>query len=234
MGRYKIGFFAKERNNPLDRERLRNITALLLQRPFGDYEVMCLDIEEYEFVPFDEKVLLAKLESGRHFSIVLRSGITEEEIEGKLSVTWTSAEKANNFVLMVDHEDFLSSGEVDRFYGFVLAISKLFPKISEGVTRATAFDDEEYYSKHGLEHLDGCFSGYVAWIHILGADDYTLHGYSKEDLLNAPAYKVEEWEEDTIFMMSYKDPFSWDEATTAERINKLNNYLLDKAEEIQW
>lgn len=234
MGRYKIGFFAKERNNPLDRERLGRIVDLILRSPFGDYEVMCLDIDEYEFVPFDDRMLLAELERRRYFSIILGSGITEEELEGTLHVTLTSTEKSNNFVLLVDHEDFLSSGDVDRFYDFVREIAKLFTKISEGVTRAIAYDDEEYYDKHGLEHLDSCFSSYVAWVHILGADQYTLDGYSKEDLLNAPAYKVEEWENDTIFMMSYKDPFSWDEEQTIEQIKRLNSYLLEKAEDIQW
>ena len=234
MSNYKIRFHATERDNPPDLERRSSIAALLLQRSFGDYEVMCLDIDKYEFVPFDEALLLEELKQRINFSIVLSSGVTDEDIEGSLSITWTSDKNTHNFVISIDHDDFVNSGEVGRFQNFVRGIAGLFTKLSEGVTRAIEFDDENYYGKHGLEHLDGCFSGYVAWIHILGAEHYGVYGYSKEDLLGAPAFRVQEWSDGTIFLMSYEDPFSWNERPTIEQIKKLNNYLLETADDVQW
>ena len=59
--------------------------------------------------------------------------------------------------------------------------------------------------------LNDCFHDTLKWIHILGAAYYQSNGYTKEELLNALAYRVEALENDVIHMVSYENPFSWDE-----------------------
>ena len=234
MGKYRVRFFVTERENPLGKERLDAIVNLLLDNPFGKYEKMCPDVDEHEFIPFSKNLLLEEIQRRKYFSIIMRSEMSSENPEGNLSITLTSEKNRNSLALIIDHDDFITSGEVGRFLLFVENMSKMFTKLTRGSVRAVEFNADKYRKKHKVKRLNDCFGGYIKWIHILGVFHYKENGYSKNDLLNAPAYKVEEWENDTVFMMSYKEPFSWDEEVTINQMKELNNYLLDKAEDIQW
>lgn len=222
-----------EKNNPFDDKRLDKIIELIFSFPFEDYDEMCLDSEEYYFIPFNKSALLDKIKGKSEFSIRLKSGANEMDFEGKLKISLNAAKSKNSFGILIDNDDYFARGS-QQFLRFVKDLAKLFTKIKRGITHEAEFNHDKYYKKYKLQHIGPCFARYVHWVHILGKEEYALNGFKKDVLLQSPAFLIEEWDNDVIYFQSYEKPFSWDTPETVSQIKLVNQYLLENVNYEDW
>jgi len=120
---------------------------------------------------------------------------------------------------------------VSDFHKLFRELLPLFPDIRSasafpGIKREELRD---FKTSLGIkEQLLPCVGYNLTWIHINSPGDY--HGfYTKEVLLNAPAYHIEEWDNDVIFTQAFKDPFSLDDPEVQRQYAALHNYYNDNA-----
>jgi hypothetical protein len=69
--------------------------------------------------------------------------------------------------------------------------------------------------------------GAIDWLLFSSLEAYEPF-FSREDLLNAPAHEVLEWDDGTIQIMTYKDFLPYDRPEALEAIRKLSLYLNEK------
>jgi hypothetical protein len=98
------------------------------------------------------------------------------------------------------------------------------PKFHHGVVDVSAYWRESFHE--GLPAPVPGF-GRLGWLHVLRPEAFSQF-LKKEDLLNAPAHEVLEWNDGTIQIMTYKDFLPYDRPEALEAIRRLSLYLNEK------
>jgi hypothetical protein len=238
---YKIDFSMSEKNNPLDKERGSLMYNFIVNNPFGKFEEMRIKYDnllkdDYDFVPFDETVVSNNILSSPQCYIILRSEVAGPYGEPKFEVMFSKSNERNFFSIMIDREDFVRKAGVEKIEQYIRSITPLFTKLDRG-SCAKAINFVSFYHELKIEQLSPAFSYFVQWIHIIGPGTFEHPNeniYKREDLLNAPAYSIEEWDNGFIFMKGYEDPFEYNTSENRERIIRLNAYLDEKIDKEQW
>jgi hypothetical protein len=239
MGKNRIMFTLKGENVELTKREKEEWFKLLNSEYFGKIEFMTLfltDRDEPDDIVFDKNILRNFLDQNISTGMLaLESKKNASGPNSSLEITFGKQffdKDKRALCVTIDQDNFIEENGVLRLLEFIRESSKLFKSIMVGKCTATV-NLREYYNSLGIEPIIAKLGMYVHWIHIWGPSVYKEY-YKKEDLLNAPAYKIEEWENEVIFMMSYKDPFSIDSPETKRQIIRLSNYLNDKAVIEQW
>jgi hypothetical protein len=69
--------------------------------------------------------------------------------------------------------------------------------------------------------------GPLGWLHLTSPEKYAPF-FTRDDLLNAPAHEVLEWDDGTIQIMTYKDFLPYDRPEALKAIRGLSLYLNEK------
>jgi hypothetical protein len=239
MGKNRIIFILRGKNVVLTKEEKEEWFRLLNSEYFGKIDSIRLFFKESddpnEF-DFDKDTLRSFLDKNVTTGMLaLESKENTSGPNSSLEITFGKQffyEDYRALCVTIDQDNFVENNGVLKLIEFIRRSSKLFRLISLGTSNA-ALDLAVYNNTRGIKPIIATLGAYIRWIHIWGPSVYKEY-YKKEDLLNAPAYKIEEWENEVIFMMSYKDPFSIDSPETEQQIIRLSNYLNDKAVIEQW
>lgn len=234
MNKHGIHFVIDERVKSFDTEKTRQLIDIIKQQHFGPYEEMCIDLEANNMLLFDEAIIVKLMTKNKYWYVQVASDVDNKHLMGKINLTFRSGKEGNRVRITLNHEATAKKETLDQLVALIKQISQLLTNVRWGFANSIGFKHYTFYEKYKLENLFGCFGHHIRWIHILGKMEYERFSISKEDLLQAPAFEVEELNNDTIFIMSYENPFSWEDEDTVAKIKTLNDYLLSKGESVQW
>jgi hypothetical protein len=88
----------------------------------------------------------------------------------------------------------------------------------------SSFYRQDFHSE--LPYPSGAF-GDLGWLHLAKPLAYEPF-FTRDDLLNAPAHEVLEWDDGTIQIMTYKDFLPYNRPEALEAIRRLSLYLNEK------
>ena len=86
------------------------------------------------------------------------------------------------------------------------------------------------YDELKLPWTQNCFNLSLGWSHLMSKSEYEEY-YTKEVLLNAPAFKVEEREDESIFFQCYENPFEFEKEV--EQVKVISKYLNENENELE-
>jgi hypothetical protein len=237
---YKIDFRMSEKNNPFNKERAKLILDLIFNNPFGGFKEMFItykdnDESEYDLVPFDESIVSDSVLNSSQCSIVLSSG--GKYHDARLYVSFLKRNDFNSFSIVIDKEDFLEQDGLRKVEKYIRNIAPVFTRLDNASCSTTKVNFIELWNKLKLDFPLLCFPDFICWINITGPAAFEhpyQNVYKQEDILKAPVYQLEKWDNGFIFMKAYENPFEYNTPENIERVVKLTNYLWEKAHIEQW
>jgi hypothetical protein len=115
-----------------------------------------------------------------------------------------------------------------RIYSFFKSLTQLNGELE--FSRCLEVESLKHYEKIDAIRTPSCFAGKLGWFHLLSKSEYEEY-YSKDVLLKAPVFKVEEWENESIFFQCYENPFEFEKEE--ERIIAISKYLKENENELE-
>jgi hypothetical protein len=85
----------------------------------------------------------------------------------------------------------------------------------------------EYFLNQGLVPLPECFGSYLGWHTLISRRGYAPY-FELQDLLQVPAYHVEELANAAVSITAYPNPFDFESSDTHRRIVEITRYLNDR------
>jgi hypothetical protein len=231
MGKYRIKFSIREINNPVSENRLTEILNHLLSEQFGPFKRMALDLysPSQEYIPYNKQQFILNLvKNDAHSYLLGEPGVIQ--LDSNLQADFKRSSGSNYTSLMIDRDDFIEIEGPKKIYDLFMSIVRLMPAVSNA--NISAIMSKIFYDQINMTRVLAPFGKYLDWIHILSPSEY-LPKFTKEELLNAPAYRVEEWDNDVVFMMCYENPFEYELPENVERVRKISDYLRSKKRVIQ-
>lgn len=230
--------------NGLENSNLIDILKLMLANPFGGFNEMRINDLDYgeEYNVINTPLLLGEIET-----LLLKGPLRKiktfdicnlqhsKTVEFRFDLAINRETNWIQISFIFDPAPYIELHGKEKcltdFYKLFRALLPLFPVIKS----ASAFpvvDREElraYKTKLGIkEQLLPCVGYDLRWIKVTSPGDY--HGfYTKEILLNAPAYHIEEWDNDVIYTEAFKDPYSLEDLEVQRQYAALHNYYNDNA-----
>ncbi|MBB6463608.1 hypothetical protein [Flammeovirga kamogawensis] len=122
----------------------------------------------------------------------------------------------------IKHEIFI---DYDTFF------FNIYKSLPNGLGYVSWVDVGNYYkfdSKYGLdkfEFYDSVFNEKPLFYHCVTTEEVYEEDHTKEQLLNCPFIKVEEWEGGSIEMLHYNNPLEIESEENIEQIRKVRKYL---------
>lgn len=213
-----IDIVLQEIDNPwADDEPLRRILDLLDHNPFGQFEEMSFDVA-LEWSSYVRDEALKHLRRRKKSSVGFR---TVGAFPMLASISKNPLQ--NTATLVLGRNDFPSAEQTDTLLSFAKHMMRCFPLFSWAKGRTDPAVNEFYDSKN-LLRVPSCFMNYLAWFHLISPLGYGPY-FDREDLLNMPAYDVQELEDGIIQVITYKDPLDFASEESRQRIIEITNYL---------
>jgi hypothetical protein len=231
MGKYRFSFHITGKGTHLDDDRLIQMVEAIYTQYYGAFKTMNLGLtgispyEPFNALRFKEYVIKEQETDGYLFAEI------DKLLQSDLEFCVSRSNDKNVIRMVIDHDNFINEGGSEKIYNLFITLSRLMPGLCDAVCGPVM--SSYFYDKIDMTRVLAPHSGrYLYWIHILGPSEYAPK-YLKEELLNAPAYRVEEWENDVVFMMCYENPFEYDLPENVERVRKISDYLDDKERVVQ-
>jgi hypothetical protein len=233
MGKYRISFIIDGRNIAIDDKKMSFIVDKILTQPFGTYTKMSLETTDSNdsLVSFNESLFRSVFSDTTCLHAFAGGMPGEISFDFKLKGSIHITSESRYIKFLIDRDDFVKINGPEKIYYMFLSIAKQFSQLTNANLQVV--ESEKFYEKTEMRVIKGPHrSRYLDWIHILGPSAYSP-AYTKEELLNAPAYRVEEWENDVVFMMCYEKPFEYDLPENIERVRAITDYLRGKKRVVQ-
>jgi hypothetical protein len=173
--------------------------------------------ETSESVPFDAAAAKAFFEKQKNALLTLfdAGGLFEMLVgkgkDGNTLLCWLD-ESLFDFLKQRGYKDFLSN------------LTNLKPSFYRASIDVPSYYREQF--RNSIPVSTGAF-GAVGWLHLVSPTVYEPF-FTREDLLNAPAHEVLEWDDGTIQITTYKDFLPYDRPEALEAIRRLSLYLNEK------
>lgn len=218
-----LTLYAEEEKNPWEAssaDTAASVLDLFEDNPFGTFEEMFFE-QTLAWEPYDRRKLLDYLSNDPRAGIDVR-GSRPLYFEGSLARHPTG----NGITFRVN------PGYVSPPERLAQALDYLnrWPKVLPNFTRAGATADRrpaEHFLNRGLRPLPACFGSYLGWHTLVSPRGYAPH-FDAEDLLAAPAHRVESLPDGSIAVTAYPDPFDFEGAEATRRIEEVTNYLNER------
>lgn len=105
---------------------------------------------------------------------------------------------------------------IEMFKKLYLSLSPRLIRIGDSEAR------EKLRSRHGLVMMPGL--GRIEWLQIVAPDVYS-EIYNSTDLVVAPGFQTEIWDDGALFMRVYDDPNDWDSEDNISQANFIPGFL---------
>ncbi len=198
---------------------LQKAVGEMQANPFGAFVEMSVgtapDAERYA----PEKLSQAVLSSAEQFA-VLRG------FEPNLLTASIRLQPVPLLQIMIDADRFSLDENSLQAQTFTNRLKKVLPNCGYGIIDAHA-NISEFYDRQQLDLLPECFNYYLSWKTLLTPLGYQAY-FERADLLKAPAFKVEELEDQSICLTAYPQASNYEHKESQIRIVELTNYLNQK------
>lgn len=218
-----LTLYAEEEKNPWEAAASNPAAAVLglfEENPFGAFEEMFFE-RTLAWEPYDRGKLLEYLSEDPRAGIDVRAS-RPLYFEGSLARHPTG----NGITLRVNPGYVSPPERLNQALEYLDRWRTALPNF----TRAGATADRrpaEHFINRGLRPLPACFGSYLGWYTLLSPRGYAP-SFDAEDLRRAPAHRVEEREDGTFAITAYPDPFDFEGAEAARRIEEVTNYLNER------
>lgn len=139
---------------------------------------------------------------------------------------WASVnkDKVHNAIALKIDSALIINSEYNLLFEYVKKLSFILPQLSyASINPVMRLGD--YYFEHNLELVPSdCVRLHVGWWHLMPPKTY-LEDYTREEMLNIPAYKIKEHENGVIEMQVWENPFEYDKPENIEQLRKVVNYM---------
>ncbi len=221
-----------------DKESDKNINYIIdriLDAPFGDYNQMKLykplvlfeEIVEYQDF---NKVLLLDFIAGKSsysFEVCNNIGMDKYDLYPEFGINFIKNDINNVFRIIINTDNLYKYTDIKDLIKFVKEITLSFKYFDIGDMGEPMFIPE-LEQEYQVECNFSCLEGFVRWGHIMSISSYEKE-FTKENILNAPVFKVEEWGNNILFVQSFEDPFSINTQETKDKILELCKYWNSKS-----
>lgn len=223
-----FSLYASEKNNSwemLPENPADEVLRMLENNPFACLTDQIADVQ-YNHVRLDRAKILAELTRplGDEDLISVRMSADDPmAVEAIIS----RSDSDNNITLMMNAEDLSKLGKLESVTSYMQEWRFVLPAFFSSSASADDRENDFFYDELALPLVPECIGNTVGWYHVLsplGYQDY----FKREDLINAPAYKVEELTDKTICLMTYPHPLEFASEESTERISKLTKYLYER------
>ncbi len=218
-----LTLYAEEEKNPWGASPDRPAAAvvdLFEENPFGPFEEMFFE-QTLAWEPYDRRKLLDYLANDPRAGIDVRAS-RPLYFEGSISRHPT----ANGITFRVN------PGYVSPPERLAQALQHLgrWQTVFPNFTRAGATADRrpaEHFLNQGLRPLPACFGSYLGWYTLISPRGYAPY-FDPQDLLAAPAHRVEDLPDGGIAVTAYPDPFDFEGPEATRRIAEITTYLNER------
>lgn len=146
--------------------------------------------------------------------------------KGQANCLLIRSQKQNRLLITLTQEELKNLGGESIILNFLQKVYQYFDVVN--VKAAPHPDLMNVYETEDLEEEELLFDQYLGWVHLISKSIYDGIYLDHEDLLEAPAYKVEEWSKDVLFLQVYENLFAFEDPENRSRIIKLNQFLNEK------
>ena len=189
------------------------ILTKLEQNPFAPFEQMELDDEQ---LPYDRQEALRVLGRGQ-------SPSAEFLAKRPFSLTSRINRSPNiNSLRLEPDTNYLAQLNPPVIINYSVQLADLLPNF--GRCRISVSSLVSVPAVSSLPALPDCFALAIGWYHLISSRSYELY-YSQQDLLNAPAYKVQKLDNGWVEMYVYPNPLDYDKPENLQRLTETANYL---------
>lgn len=202
-------------------ETARRLVALMADNPFSPFDKMAFDLAE-EWDEADPAKAVEPLAGKPSFGVEFT---TEEPhpLDGSIS-----RQPSQCTIRLVPDEAYLGNGS-----DLLLDLARQWVAALPAPSWGRILADEAVpavYDQAGLPWLPDCFAAFTGWLHVLPRRGYEKW-FTRRDLLEAPAHKVTEHDDGTIYLQVYEDPLAYGDAAYRERIVELTTYLNERRQD---
>lgn len=207
------------------------LSALLLRlthNPFGAITEMDRgNVEKWR--PFDFDQALAYFRRGREPELGLRgfAGHDSQRAMGAFEFI-VRREPADNSIVLSASGEYLEMAGIQVSAGFLRQVALAMPTFFQASGRDMSAGLADYVRAQKLPRLPEILDYSINWYYLLSLTCYQEY-YTREDLLAAPAYRVEELDNGWIELICYDHPLRRDTPENLARIDELTRYLDERA-----
>jgi hypothetical protein len=201
-------------------ETAEKILDFLEANPFGKISKMDVN-NDLEMLPYNRRVVLNEFANNEI------AGINIETESPLLSWGAISHDRfGKGFYLEIADED-VAQVNLDQVKAYLKNGRKIFPDFSWAIATADNRDNDFFYRQLKLLPVPECLGHLLGWYHLVSPPGFQPY-FKRQDLLNAPAYDIEELEDGTICLMTYPHPLEFGTEENTARLIELTNYLYHK------
>ncbi|MGE5333343.1 MAG: hypothetical protein ACM3N4_01460 [Nitrososphaerota archaeon] len=215
MGRLKIhwgeasGAWANDCPDPM-------LVPLLEANPFGSFTELSLNRGD-TWQPYQRDVLVEALSHTRDVWAQTRSA------DGQVEAWLTRDRIQNNFNLFVHDEARIRGVDPEAILRLMHQFAIQLPWFLDASADAMS-NLRDFWDAHHLPNLADTFGYLLKWAHVVAPRSYGEY-YTPQVLLQAPAYRVRELEDQRIELVTYAHPLDFDTAEAQARIIDVATYL---------
>lgn len=193
------------------------VLTLLERNPYASFVEM--DINQLDkWRPFDRARALETLGRGREPSLGLRTDTVPATYaslaagQGVLAATLSPADT-----------DVQGTPARQTLLAFIREMATALPLFYIAYADAN-YNRGAFREAQNLPEIGDPFGSCLQWYYLLSPRCYSEH-YTREALLGAPAWSVQEWDNGWIELISFEDPLSYATPKSQQRIIEMTRYL---------
>jgi hypothetical protein len=216
--------YAKELNNSWDDlpdNPAETALQMLENNPFGRFDQMESETP-YEYVPLNRETVLAVI-SAPFVSDYITIGLGAD-VPFPLGGTITRDSTDNGISLSLGGENVEKAASLEEITKYLQGWRFALPAFHSAIATAEDRENAFWMDIAETEPLPDCFGSRLGWYHVISPRGYQDY-FRREDLLRAPALRLEELPDGAIALMSYAHPLEFATPENTAQIIKITNYL---------
>lgn len=192
------------------------LVPLLEGNPFGRFTELSFD-KGSTWKPYLRDVLEEALSNTRDVWAQIRSA------DGQVEAWLTRSQFDNNFNMFVRDEASIRTADSENILRMIRDVAACLPRLLNASADAMPYP-RKFWNHHHLPNLADTFGYILSWAHVVAPRSYGEY-YTPEVLLQAPAYRVRELEDQRIELVTYAYPLDFDTPEAQAHIIDVATYL---------
>lgn len=192
------------------------LVPLLEANPFGTFTELSWDRGD-TWRPYQREVLVEALSNTGDVWAQLRSA--DGQVETWLARSWFD----NNFKMFARDEARVRATDPEDILRLLRDVAACLPWLLHASADA-APNPRDFWDAHHLPNLADTFGYVLSWAHLVAPRSYGEY-YTPDALLQAPAYRVRELDNQRIELVTYAHPLDYDTLEAQARIIDVTTYL---------
>jgi hypothetical protein len=207
----------------LDGAALGNLSKWIAKNPFGQCDELIDDSDgaSGKTEAYSPESLHRILRKRAQWNLTLSGASAGSRVIVDLQ------QRARGVTISIKVENERLIREYERFADYALMWINVLPKVTSAYLYDSSVGIAALHKAHAVEQPPAVFTTHLRWMHFLAPSNYTLF-LSTEDLLAAPASRVEKREDGIVVLRAFDDPFKSDDPEVLRRLAVLSDYLRSK------